>query len=338
MIVIFALFFIFSAELYWPERVLQAEERLPAKEGIEKQQSLQNDLQDESRLLPGALPFTGIKGAQLKKILRRRPQDTMKNPRCPEIERWFGQLLLGLNPQYQPLYIPKGLPDFPGIDVEIAQELSCALQVSYRWIAAPPTALLAAVHRGEIDLALGGISSNLKRARFVHFSDPYIITTAAGLLARSSLPPVSKSEDFPRREYRSIADLTTLAPLRIGIVKNTTNQALVQQRAEFQAHGKPFIFNEPVGLLQALLERRIDILITDGLYVQALLLKQPQLLNDFIPLTKVYREEHLSIALPQGDAEFLGQINFFIKEIKRTGVLKNIMDKYLKSDRWIPAK
>lgn len=310
----------------------------------------------EELLPPQQGSFRDARGAIFRRIFQRQPGNPKSsgrsgisksssgpqipaiNPRCPENRIRRGELRLGLNPSYKPLYLPNGSPDLPGIDVEIARELSCALQVSFAIVAASPDGLLHAISQGRIDLALGGISSSLRRARAVHFSNPYIITTAAGLLTRSSLPPVSQSEDFPRREYRSIADLGRLAPLKIGVIEGTANQMLVEREPQFRIHGSPSVFREPASSIQALLERRIDLFITDGIYIQALILEQPQLLNDLIALTAIYREEHLSMAVPQGDPEFLSYINFFIKELKRTGRLQSIIDSYLKSDLWTSQK
>ena len=51
---------------------------------------------------------------------------------------------------------------------------------------------------------------------------------------------------------------------------------------------------------------------------------------------KIYREEHISMALPPGDMEYLYYINFFVKEIRRTGHLQRILHRYFDSDAWIP--
>ena len=248
-----------------------------------------------------------------------------------------GEIVVGLQEDYQPFHIKNPRPGYPGIDAELAALLAKALGVEVRFVYHPLPELLRAVSQGKIHLSLGGVSSTMNRSRGVHFSEPYLVTTAAGLLARAALPPVSEGVDFPRRSYNSLGDLKYLGVLGLGVKKNTTNELLLREEDVFHKH-KLITFENREKLYAALLDGDIDVLIGDGVYINSLVLKNPALLSKFVPLTKTYREEHICMALSHGDTEFWNYLNFFIREVKRTGEMKKILKKYFNSNEWIKQK
>jgi polar amino acid transport system substrate-binding protein len=69
-------------------------------------------------------------------------------------------------------------------------------------------------------------------------------------------------------------------------------------------------------------------------YLRALLLKRPELMNRFLPLLDKYLEDHISMAIPPGDPELWNYLNFFIKEMIRTGRMQTIINKYFQSGAW----
>ena len=245
-----------------------------------------------------------------------------------------GKVIIGLQSDYHPFHIENPRENYPGIDMEIGKLLADGLgvQIEYKFYSLPE--LLEAVKTGTIDLSLGGISSSLERSRTINFTQPYLVTTPAGLLSKNSLPPESEGVDFPRREYTSLADLNHLGRLILGVKANTTNELILRTKPEFANHTiKPFLDRSE--LLIALESGKIDVMVADGVYIKALILKKSDLLSRFIPLTKNYQEEHICIALPQGDPEYWQYLDFFVKELKRSGTMDNLLKKYFDSDEWI---
>ncbi len=249
--------------------------------------------------------------------------------------RLRGKLIIGLQKNYQPLHIENPNPNFPGIDVEIGAQLARGLgvpTVEYRYLTLPE--LLRAVSSGEIDLSLGGISSTLHRARFVNFTPPYIRTTAAGLLNKGVLPPDSGSVDFPRRKFESLRDLRHLGKLTLGVKGGTTNEKILRSSPEFAKH-TIVLFKSRKAQIEALKKGEIDVLVADGLFIRSLVLRDASLLANFVPLVRRYREEHICIALPRGDPEYWNYLNFFIRDLRRSGKLDRLVKKYFDGDGWI---
>lgn len=251
-----------------------------------------------------------------------------------------GVLRVGVQRTYQPFYIApyhvkNPNPNYPGIDADVAEVLADTLGVRLEIVAADSIPeLFRMVQEGKIDMAFGGVSATLQRARYVSFSDPYIITSPAGLLRKDALPPESEGVDFPRRRLNSLSDLRSVPTLRIGVRSGTTTEQIVRGDATFQRH-EVRGFQDRAALLSALENREIDVLVGDQIYIRALLLKQAGLLGAFQPLLETYREDHLSVVLPQGQPDLTLFVNFFLKEMNRTGRIKAILDRYLESDGWL---
>ena len=245
-----------------------------------------------------------------------------------------GKIIIGIQKDYHPFHIQNPVRGYPGIDAEVARRLARALGVKLELRFLPLHDLLKAVSSAKIDLSLGGISSSLRRSRLAHFTPPYLITTPAGLLARSALPPESGSVNFPRRDYKSLSDIRTLGKLALGVKKGTTNERLLRSRPEFRKHSIVTFANR-TQLVAALKSGRVDVLVADGIYIKSLLLKNSDLQEKFLSLTQTYSEEHICIALPRGDAEYWNYMNFFVREIRRSGFMAGLRSKYLESGAWI---
>ena len=244
-----------------------------------------------------------------------------------------GKIKIGIQNEYRPFRIENPKPGYPGIDVELANALGEALEVEVEISYLPLDQLLIETNAGKLDVGLGGISSTLERARKVNFSDPYMKTTPAGLLARDSLPPESESVNYARRQFKSLSDLKYLGPITIGVRAGTANETLLRTDPDFQKH-KIKVFQDRTIALAALESREIDLLVADDVYLRALLLKRPELMNRFLPLLDKYLEDHISMAIPSGDPELWNYLNFFIKEMIRTGRMQTIINKYFQSGAW----
>ncbi len=277
--------------------------------------------------------------------LQSRPY---KSPRLRAIVK-RGVLRVAMHALYPPFRIPgeSGKTDdgfaadqpvpadsYPGIDVEVAHELARSLGVRLEIVSGNIEEMMEMVQKGQVDLALGGISSTLTRARFVQFAEPYFITTPAVLLAKSRLPNESQSEEFARRKLRSLADLRRLERLVLGVVRNTTTHRLLLEDPAFSKH-KIEAFVGRSEMVKAFEDNDIDAIVADAVFITALTLEKPVYLVNAVALTQPYREEHLSPILAYGDPEFLSVINFFLKEMRRTGRFEALDRKYLESDKWV---
>ncbi len=77
-------------------------------------------------------------------------------------------LTVSVNEFYDPFYIENPLPDYPGLDVELAQEYAKFLDVDLRIIPLRTFDQHArTLEKGDIQIALAGLSSSIARFKDV---------------------------------------------------------------------------------------------------------------------------------------------------------------------------
>lgn len=269
-----------------------------------------------------------------------------KIPDMPE-NRWLRTMLknpnvlrVGIQQDYQPFHIKESIrrEGYPGLDVEMAELLQEAIGVErLEFHYGGVKELLQMVATDQVDVALGGLSSNIARGRYVSFTNPYIIDTSAALVSRKVLPAVSESVDFPRVRFESLSDLIKLGRITIGVQSETTHEWMLRNHPDFEMFRRTLqIRSSKSDLEKDLIAGKLDGIVADGLYVRALLLRRPDLKNRFIPLLKKYHEEHISMLVTPGKLNWLNYLNFFIKELRRTGVMEMLSDRYFESGDWLP--
>jgi len=244
-------------------------------------------------------------------------------------------LLFGLQINYQPFHISNAREGYPGIDVELARLLAEFLEKEAQFKFFSVKELLGAVQNKKIDIALGGISSNLQRGRKVLFTDPYLIDSHAALLNRRRLPPEPDNNTFPGREFTRLEDLQHVSGLSIGVMKDSTNHQALVNGPEYQSHTiRPYSTRST--MIEDLKGQRIAILAGDNTFIRTLLLRDKELLSSFAYLRSRKNVEHLSMAIHMERLDLLLRINFFLKELRRTGRLEEIRLRYQEDASWIP--
>ncbi|WP_078123503.1 substrate-binding periplasmic protein [Leptonema illini] len=236
-----------------------------------------------------------------------------------------GVIKIGLQ-KIQPLYLEE--ESRPGIDVELAHRIAADLGVKAEIVIGTPEELIERVTKGTIDLSLGGLSSTVNRGLQVRFTGPYILVTPAGLLNRLKIPEESASIDFPKRQINSLRDIQIPGKLVVGVRAGSTNEQILKADAKFSTfHIETFATN--LDILTALDKNQIDLLVADDIWIRSALKNRPDIVSRFQPILGPYSEEHLSIAVPPGDAEYWMLIDFMVKEYRRTGVITQILERYI---------
>ncbi|MCB1174386.1 MAG: amino acid ABC transporter substrate-binding protein [Leptospiraceae bacterium] len=246
-----------------------------------------------------------------------------------------GVLRIALNEDIHPFHIANPRQGYPGIDVELAQLLAEYLQVKLEFQYTSLNDLLRLVHTHQVDLAFGGVSSNLARGRYVYFSEPYVRTSAGALVAKRALPPESDSVEYNPKRFRQIGDLNQAGILTLGVQRNTANHELLLTDREFQKH-KVVPFDNHKQMIESLKNGEIDAMIADSIFIQSQVARDSSLQSAYKALLEVYRPEFLSVVVPRGELALLQEVNFFLRELNRSGELKGVIDRYLENNNWIP--
>ncbi|MFB5650406.1 substrate-binding periplasmic protein [Leptospira wolffii] len=243
------------------------------------------------------------------------------------------ELVVGVNRVYEPFYIQDPKEGFPGFDMELAKLYAEYLGVSLKIKTFKTFRQFSdEIAAGTIDIALAGMSTDLSRGKTVTFSDPYLLTTPAGLVNKRSLPPEPEGSIVTTRTFKSLDDLAVLNALSFSVRSNTTNHNYLLRK-----FGKNQIYSylSDSIAIDALTKGNVTCFVADSLYILALLQRQPSLRASYVALVNPVMDEYISAALPLNDLIFADNFNFFIKELKRTGVMESIRAKYFLGNGWV---
>nr|WP_167882376.1 transporter substrate-binding domain-containing protein [Leptospira sarikeiensis] len=243
------------------------------------------------------------------------------------------ELVVGVNRVYEPFYIQDAKEGYPGFDMELAK-----LYADYLGVALKIKPLKTfrqfsdEIAAGTIDIALAGMSTDLSRGKSVTFSDPYLLTTPAGLVNKRSLPPEPEGSIVTTRTFKSIDDLAVINALSFSVRSNTTNHNYLLRK-----FGKNQIYSylSDSIAIDALTKGNVICFVADSLYILSLLQKQPSLKASYVALVNPVMDEYISAALPLNDLIFADNFNFFVKELKRTGVIEGLRSKYFLGSSWV---
>ncbi|EMF83116.1 ABC transporter, substrate-binding protein, family 3 [Leptospira weilii serovar Topaz str. LT2116] len=244
------------------------------------------------------------------------------------------ELVVGVNKQYEPFYIENPKDGYPGIDAELAKLYADYLGVSLKLVPLKTFRQFAEdIRVGKIDLAFAGISTDLNRGKQVTFSDPYLVTTPAGLVSKKILPPEPEGNIVISRRFMSLLDLANLSGLvSFSVRSNTTNHIYLQKK--FSKLPIYSYLSDSIAI-DNLISNNVTCFVADSFFILTLLQKNPSLKVNYLPLLGTVQEENISAALPLNDLIFADNLNFFIKELKRTGLLEELKNRYFNQNSWV---
>ncbi len=243
------------------------------------------------------------------------------------------EIIVSVSKSYEPFYIEEHNEGFPGFDVELAKAYADFLGVKLKLVPLGDFEDHAnAIISGKVDLAIAGLSSNLKRAKEINFSDPYLITTPAGLVNKLNLPPEPEGQIVVVKPFKDLLDLKFQSGISFSVKSYTSNHDFL--KANFE-NSKLYSYLSNNLSLDSLLRNNVNCFVADGLYIEALLQKRPELKANYLPLLNPVSEEHISAVLPKNDIYFTSNMNFFIKEMRRSGNINTLKTKYFNSNGWV---
>lgn len=243
------------------------------------------------------------------------------------------EIVVSVGGDYEPYYIENPKPGYPGFEVELAEAFADYLGVKLKVIPLLNFAEHAkATKSGRVDISFGN-SSSLNRGKILSFSDPYLSTSPGALVNKSILPAESEGEVVTNRNFRNLFDLKPISGLVMGVKDNTSNLDFIREnfpRVTLK------IFSTDEETLNALNKNVINCYVADNLYLEGLIQRNPTLKVRMQPVVNPVIEKQLSITTPKYDFELLSEANFFIREIKRTGTVNRLKEKYFNNNAWIP--
>ncbi len=216
-----------------------------------------------------------------------------------------GKILMGTSADYPPMESIDDAGEIVGFDVDLAREIAAHLGVSLETKNIPFDNLFDALKGGEVDMVIAAVTITPKRTQELGLSDPYF---------SSGMVIVTKLED------ESIKSAGDIQGKKVGVQKGTTQ---LEEAEKYNALVVPYELNDPLpGDLAA---GKIDAFIVDLFTARDFVRKNPEIKIAGEPITP----EFYGVVVNKEDEALLAEINQVIRNLKETGKLKELQDKWI---------
>jgi len=234
------------------------------------------------------------------------------------------EIRIGISKHYPPLNFNAGKK---GVEMEMAKKLGKFLGVKVKLIPLSVSQYMTALEKNRVDILLAGFSRNLKRAKSVWFSIPYVTITPGVLVRKGKLPRTRFGDEFEQAPFKTIWDLERINKFKFTVKKGSTYEYLLENHFPHMPRVSVNTDEECMDLLQ---KGKVHGFVHDSLYLEYLYSTSAKIRGPYTLLKGGNRREMLCIGLPFGDLVLKNQIDIFISELIRTGQIDKWLDKYNK--------
>ena len=223
------------------------------------------------------------------------------------------ELRVGLSPDVPPLAFRRG-ERVEGLEVDLAHLLGSEMGRSTRLVQYEWRELVPALLAGDVDILMAGLSVTPARKVRMAFSQPYLEIRQRALIRRSDAERLGSAEQLMR------------ADIRMGVLKDSTGDSLVQQQSP-QARKVVYAMPEDAVWDLGPKRRRIDAFIYDG---PAIAWYASEHEADLVSVDIPSDPEAIAWGLRPDDEHLLEQVNAALDRMRRDGRLERLVH------RWMP--
>ena len=224
-----------------------------------------------------------------------------------ETEGAGGKIVMVTNAEF-PQYEYHENNTIVGIDADIARAIADQMGMELEIQDMAFDSLIPAIQSGKADFAAAGMTVNEERLRNVDFTETYAEAAQVIIV----------------KEGSAIAAPADLTGKKIGVQTGTTGDIYADdvENAEVQR------FNKGMEAVMALTQDKLDAVIIDREPAKVFVKENEGLKI----LDEAFTEEEYAIAIKKGNTELLEKMNAAIKELKESGELQKIVDKYITAE------
>lgn len=220
-----------------------------------------------------------------------------------------GVLVMATNAEFPPYEYHDG-GAIVGIDVEIAEAIAAKLGMTLEIEDIAFDSIIPEVVSGKADMGVAGMTVSEDRLVNVDFSDPY--TTASQVIIV--------------KEGSDITGPDALGGKFIGVQLGTTGDIYA---SDYEAEGSTIErYSKGFEAIQALLQDKIDAVVIDLEPAKVFVAEN----QGIVILDEALTVEEYAIAIKKGNTELLDKVNGALAELKTSGELQKIIDKYIKAE------
>lgn len=253
-----------------------------------------------------SLAGCGSKGAETEKTTAVAGETKEAGAEAAGTEATGGTLVMATNAEFPPYEYREG-DNVVGIDVEIGEAIAKSMGMELKVEDMAFDSIIVAVDAGKADVGLAGLTVTEDRLMNVNFSDPY--TTATQVVIVKDDSPITSPNDLEGKKIG--VQLGTTGDQYAGDIKDATVER----------------YNKGFEAVQAMTQGKIDAVIIDREPAKVFVEQ-----NEGIKmLDEAYTEEEYAIAIKKDNEELLKKVNTALAELKSSGELQKILDKYIKA-------
>lgn len=215
-----------------------------------------------------------------------------------------GKLVMVTNAEFPPYEYHEN-NDIVGIDADIAKAIADKMGMELEIQDMAFDSLIPAVQSGKADFTAAGMTVNEDRKKNVDFTDTYAQAAQVIIVKEGS-------------EIKAPADLDGK---KIGVQTGTTGDIYAGDIKDANIQR----FNKGMEAVMALTQGKVDAVVIDREPAKVFVKENTGLKI----LDEAFTEEEYAIALKKGNTELLNKMNAAIKELKDSGELQKIVDKYI---------
>ncbi len=226
------------------------------------------------------------------------------------------KLIMGTNAAFQPFEYTttKGiLGEFDGIDVAIAMKIAENAGKTLEINDMEFDGLIAAVSTGKVDMAVAGMTVNDERKKSVDFSDTYYVASQVMVVSPDNT---------------SITKASDLVDKKVGVVLGYTGDTIVTDDIKVPEANIQRA-NRALDIVQDVKNGKLDAVVVDSYTGKALAEKNGlKVVED----PDAFETEEYAIAVQKGNDELLDIINKTLSEMKNSGEIEALAEKYNSAD------
>ena len=221
------------------------------------------------------------------------------------------QLVMATNAEFPPYEYHEG-DDIVGIDAEIAQAIADKLGKELVIEDMAFDSIVTAVQSGKADIGLAGMTVTEERLESINFSDPYATGKQVIIVAEGS--DIASADDFEGKT--------------IGVQGSTTGDLYVTWDYVDEGLAQIERYNKGMDAVMALVQGKVDAVVIDNEPAKVFVEQ-----NEGLKILETeYVIEDYAAAIAKDNEELLAQVNEALAELKESGELQAIVDKYITAE------
>lgn len=229
-----------------------------------------------------------------------------------------GELRVGTSADSPPMTAHDRDGKLIGLDIDLVQLLADTMKVKVRFVEIPFAELIPALERGDIDVAVAGMTITPERNARVAFAGPYFVSGST-LLTR-------------KRELAEVEEPAQLDDPKLSLVAREGSTSASFVRAHMPK-AKLVTVADNDAAVKSLLSGEVDGMMSDFHVCTIARWRHPdaELYLHSTPFTT----EPLGIALPPDSILFLNLVTNYLKTLEETGELAQLKAKWLGDSAWL---